>query len=107
MTLWWTAEQTPPLDYSVSVFLLNDAGTLAAQHDGPPLEGASPTSTWQPGDLKYDIHPVVLPATLPAGTYQLAVKVYWYGDNQPLPVQTQRNRARHPRITPSCKRHDP
>jgi uncharacterized membrane protein len=89
VTLWWTAEQPPPLDYSVSVFLLDATGMLAAQHDGPPLEGASPTSTWQPGDLKYDIHPIPLPASLPAGTYQLAVKVYWYGDNQPLPVQTQ------------------
>ena len=73
----------------MSVFLLDAAGRLVAQHDGPPLEGASPTSTWQPGDLKYDIHPIPLPASLPAGTYQLAVKVYWYGDNQPLPVRTQ------------------
>ena len=89
VTLWWTAEQTPPLDYSVSVFLLNADGTLAAQHDGPPLAGVSPTSTWQPGELKYDIHPVSLPATLPPGTYTLGVKVYWYGDNQPLPVRTQ------------------
>jgi hypothetical protein len=87
VTLWWTAEQPPPLDYSVSVFLLDAAGRLAAQHDGPPLEGASPTSTWRPGDLKYDIHPIPLPDSLPAGTYQLAVKVYWYGDNQPLPVR--------------------
>jgi uncharacterized membrane protein len=89
ITLWWTAEQTPPLDYSVSVFLLNDAGTLVAQHDGPPLEGASPTSAWQPGELKYDIHRMTLPAALPAGIYQLAVKVYWYGDKQPLPVSIQ------------------
>jgi hypothetical protein len=88
VTLWWTAEQPPPLDYSVSVFLLDAAGRLVAQHDGPPLEGASPTSTWQPGDLKYDIHPIPIPDSLPAGTYQLAVKVYWYGDNQPLPVRT-------------------
>jgi 4-amino-4-deoxy-L-arabinose transferase-like glycosyltransferase len=88
VTLWWTAEQPPPLDYSVSVFVLDAAGRLAAQHDGPPLEGASPTSTWQPGDLKYDIHPIPIPDSLPVGTYQLAVKVYWYGDNQPLPVHT-------------------
>jgi hypothetical protein len=88
VTLWWTAEQVSPLDYSVSVFLLSDAGQLAAQHDGPPLNGAAPTSAWTPGDLKYDIHRIALPATLPAGTYTLAVKVYWYGDNQPLPVRT-------------------
>ncbi len=84
VALWWTAEQVPPLDYSVSVFLLDATGTLAAQHDGAPLEG---TSTWQPGELKYDIHPVALPASLPPGEYQLGVKIYWYGDRQPLPVQ--------------------
>ncbi len=88
VSLWWTAEQIPPLDYSISVFLLDAAGQLAAQHDGPPLAGTSPTSTWSPGDLKYDIHTIQLPGSLPAGDYTLGVKVYWYGDNQPLPVRT-------------------
>jgi hypothetical protein len=86
VALWWTAEQVPPLDYSVSVFVLDQAGNLVAQHDGPPLEGASPTSAWQPGVLKFDPHHVVLPATLSPGLYQLGLKVYWYGDRQPLPV---------------------
>jgi hypothetical protein len=85
--LWWTAEQVPPLDYSVSVFLLDDAGNLVAQHDGPPLDGVSPTSAWQPGELKYDTHHLALPETLPPGTYRLGLKVYWYGDRQPLPAR--------------------
>ena len=84
--LWWTATQTPPLDYSVSVFVLNSDGALVAQHDGPPLDGAAPTSTWQPGQLEVDVHRVSLPDGLPAGTYQLGVKVYWYGDQVPLPA---------------------
>ncbi|NLX10460.1 MAG: hypothetical protein GXY36_12455 [Chloroflexi bacterium] len=85
--LWWTAEQAPPLDYSVSVLLLTESGVPVAQHDGPPLDGASPTSTWQPGDLRFDLHRLPLPEGLSPGTYRLAVKVYWYGDGQPLPVQ--------------------
>ncbi|MBI5957273.1 MAG: glycosyltransferase family 39 protein [Chloroflexi bacterium] len=88
VSLWWTALQTPPLDYSVSVFLLDQNGALAAQHDGPPLAGTSPTSTWQPGALKYDIHTLALGPTLPPGTYQLGVKLYWYGDQLPLTVKT-------------------
>jgi hypothetical protein len=88
VTLWWTANQQPALDYSVSVFVLNEAGELVAQHDGPPLDGAAPTSTWQPGELKYDVHRLALPADLLPGAYQLALKVYWYGDNQPLPALT-------------------
>lgn len=82
ITLWWTAEQAPSLDYSVSVFALDASGTLVAQHDGPPLQGAAPTSTWQPGDLKFDQHTL----WLPPGDYEIGLKIYWYGDNQPIPV---------------------
>jgi len=89
VTLWWTAERTPPLDYSVSVFLIKPDGSLAAQHDGPPLAGASPTSTWEPDALKYDLHHIKLPADLVPGDYTLAVKMYWYGDQKPLPVDDQ------------------
>ncbi len=87
VALWWTAEQVPPLDYSVSVFVLDAAGNLVAQHDGPPLAGRSPTSAWLPGELKFDTHTLRLPPTLPPGRYRIGVKVYWYGDQQPLPVQ--------------------
>lgn len=86
VALWWTAEQPPPLDYSVSVFLLDAAGALVAQHDGPPLDGRAPTSTWQPGALQFDTHIVRLPTGLPPGPYTLGVKMYWYGDGQPLPA---------------------
>jgi len=87
VALWWTAAQPPPLDYSVSVFLLDSSGALVAQHDGPPLDGHAPTSAWQPGALTFDLHRLTLPAHLPAGDYMLGVKVYWWGDGQPLPVQ--------------------
>lgn len=85
--LWWTALRVPPLDYSISVFLLDAGGVLVAQHDGPPLDGASPTRGWQPGDLKYDRPGITLPASLAPGDYTLGVKIYWYGDNQPLPAR--------------------
>lgn len=86
VALWWAAEQPPPLDYSVSVFLLDAAGSLVAQHDGPPLDGRAPTSTWQPGAPQLDMHTVHLPSDLPPGPYTLGVKVYWYGDGVPLPA---------------------
>ncbi len=86
VALWWGAQGATPLDYSVSVFLLDEAGVLVAQHDGSPLDGVSPTSAWQPGDLHYDYHRLELPNGLAPGSYQLGVKVYWYGDGRPLPV---------------------
>ncbi len=88
IALWWTAEQTPPLDYSVSVFLLDSAGALVAQHDGPPLDGHAPTSSWSPQALYFDVHRLRLPAKLPTGDYTLGVKVYWWADGQPLPVDS-------------------
>ncbi len=85
--LWWSAEQPVALDYSVSVFVLNDAGVMVAQHDSSPLEGRAPTSRWQPGQVIFDAHTLTLSAQLPPGDYTLAVRVYWYGDGQPLPVR--------------------
>lgn len=85
VTLWWTAEIQPPLDYSVSVFVLDSAGNLITQHDGPPLNGLAQTSTWLPNQFQYDQHRLTLPDNLPAGIYTLAVKVYYYATpNTPL-----------------------
>lgn len=87
VALWWSADKTPPLDYSVSVFVLGAEGRLVAQHDGVPLEGHAPTGAWPPNALRFDLHRVPLPTHLPPGDYNLGVKLYWYGDGQPLPVQ--------------------
>jgi hypothetical protein len=50
------------------------------------LEGEAPTSAWQPGEVYYDAHRLHVPADLAPGTYRLGVRVYWYGDGEPLPV---------------------
>ncbi len=84
VALLWRALRTPALDYSVSVFLLNSAGQLVAQHDGVPLDGNAPTSAWRAGDLKFDSHRIALPPDLPSGEYTLGVKVYWYAEPTPL-----------------------
>ncbi|MBI5928699.1 MAG: glycosyltransferase family 39 protein [Chloroflexi bacterium] len=94
-TLWWTAEVQPPLDYSVSVFVLNTAtGQLVAQHDGPPLDGKAQTSTWTPGHFQYDQHQLALPDDLPPGSYTLGVKVYYYAaQNSPLQTDCSKQSA--------------
>lgn len=86
VTLLWRALGSPMLDYSVSAFLLDSTGQLVAQHDGVPLDGNAPTSAWRAGDLKLDSRRIALPPDLPSGEYALGVKVYWYADPQPLPV---------------------
>jgi mannosyltransferase len=83
--LWWSALDTPPLDYSVGVYLMApDEDRVMAQHDGPP--GPSPTSQWVPGQWIFDRHTLTVSDDLAPGVYRVAVGAYWFGDNQPLKV---------------------
>ncbi|MBL8119587.1 MAG: glycosyltransferase family 39 protein [Anaerolineae bacterium] len=83
--LWWTALEAPALDYSVGVFLLDAAGAVRAEQNGPPRD--RPTTQWTVDELVFDRHRLMLPDDLAAGRYRLVVNLYWYGDNQPLPVE--------------------
>ncbi|GIK43184.1 MAG: hypothetical protein BroJett011_70170 [Chloroflexota bacterium] len=82
--LYWRSEAPLPLDYTTFVHLRNAAGETVAQKDQPPLDGAYPTSLWDPGEIIADIVTVSLPADLPAGTYQLVVGLYDFNTGQRL-----------------------
>ncbi|MEP7289486.1 MAG: glycosyltransferase family 39 protein [Chloroflexota bacterium] len=84
--LLWKPLQKADVDYSFSVFLLDPSGRSVINHDSSPLDGRAPTSTWQLGEVRFDSATLTLPANLPAGTYSLAVKIYYYVDQKPLPV---------------------
>lgn len=84
--LWWTVTRTPPLDYSVGVYLMPLAeDRVLAQHDGPP--GEKLTSQWAADAPVFDRHSLRLPAQLTAGVYRLMVGVYWFGNGQLLPSE--------------------
>jgi hypothetical protein len=61
ITLTWQAVSAPGRDYTVFAQLLDDAGQLIAQHDGPPASGWVPTRLWQPGDRIVDTHVITAP----------------------------------------------
>ena len=84
--LWWQTGAPVPVDYSVSVFLLDQSGALRAQHDSFPAGGRAPTSAWTPGTPVFDAHPLELPADLPPGSYTIGVKLYTYWDQAILPA---------------------
>lgn len=85
--LWWVAKEIPPVDYSVSVFLMDAQGNVTAQKDRSPL---SPTSAWQPGVIQYDQHPLKIPENLSPGDYVLGIRVYWYVEpDEPLAVESE------------------
>jgi hypothetical protein len=84
LNLLWQALKAPPVDYSFSTFVLNEAGQLVAQRDEAPMQ--SNTASWTPGAALFDSHSVTLPTTLAPGRYTVGFKIYWYVDLRPLPV---------------------
>jgi len=76
LTLYWQAVGLPPVDETVFVHLVDAAGHLVAQSDGPPSNGEAPTSTWVVGQVIADPHVMTLPSNLPPGDYRLQVGVY-------------------------------
>jgi hypothetical protein len=74
--LVWRAGASAPGDFRVSLRLLDGAGGVVAQADGPPLDGYLPGGAWIPGDTYADPHRLHLPAGLPPGAYNLTLSPY-------------------------------
>lgn len=68
----------PPMDYSISLSLLDEFGNLVAQSDGPAQAPDTPEqmSAWQPGAYYEDYRTLTLPEQLASRDYQLVVAVY-------------------------------
>jgi hypothetical protein len=82
--LWWSVDAPPTLDYSVGLFVLDEAGNIVAQHDSAPNVTDAPTATsqWQPGQFYVEERTLPLPYPLLRGRYWLMLALYWYGDQQ-------------------------
>ena len=63
-------------DYIVFVHLLDSDGMLVASHDGTPVHGIRPTSTWLPGEHVVDVHILQVPVVLDSGLLTLSVGLY-------------------------------
>ncbi len=72
----WIALKPPDADYTLFLQLLDSQGKLVAQHDGPPQGGTYPTSAWDVGSAIGDLRELILPASLPDGTYRVIIG--WY-----------------------------
>lgn len=84
VTLWWQARQAVTTDYVIFVHALDESGNLVAQADGPPVNGSSPTSIWQTGDVIRDERRL----PLAAGTIStLLIGAYDPATGQRLPAQ--------------------
>ena len=87
VTLFWHPTQRslgPP--YSVFIHLLGAAGSIVAQRDGVPLNGARPTPTWIPGEYLADSYDIAVPPDIARGRYMLEVGLFDPVSGTRLPV---------------------
>jgi hypothetical protein len=88
VTLYWQALDTVSEDYKVFVHLYHpfiEAG-LPGQHDGPPGNGAFPTSSWLPGEYVTDSHHVPIEPNADTGPSRIGVGLYQPETGARLPV---------------------
>ncbi len=74
-------------DYTVFVQVLDANGHLVAQHDGVPMEGNAPTTTWAPSEVIEDLHILALPPNLTPGTYSVIAGLYDSKTMERLPTK--------------------
>jgi hypothetical protein len=86
LTLYWQAERALDRNWTVFIHMLDEMGTLVAQHDSPPGNGRYPTSVWDQGEVVDDHHSMTLPSGLPDGEYQIIVGLYSLESGERLPV---------------------
>ncbi|MEM9952362.1 MAG: glycosyltransferase family 39 protein [Chloroflexota bacterium] len=94
--LWWEVEQSPTEDYSISLQLLRDDGSLVTQVDrqiDPPSDdiGEIPTSAMIPDDNYIDLRVLDLPPDVANGDYTLQVVVYQWWDGIRLMLPDDRD----------------
>ena len=76
MALYWENLANIAQDYTVFVHVVDDAGNVLGQGDGPPLSGAYPTSYWGAGDLLQDEHLITLEKDLDLPEDGLTARVF-------------------------------
>ncbi len=86
VNLTWRPLQSLSLDYTVFVQVLGPDGKLYGQVDSWPVQGARPTSGWQPSEEIVDPYRFYVKTDGPAGDYRVVVGWYLLADMTRLPL---------------------
>ena len=86
LTTQWKARQPAAEDYHMFIHVLDQQGNQVAQVDVPPAGAHAPTPSWETNRYTTWVHPIPLPADLPAGRYWLSLGIYRPADFSRLPV---------------------
>ena len=93
LTLFWQALNQIDHSYTVFVHLLSADGHVLAQQDSPLGGGASPTSSWMPGEYITDTYQVPVKPDIPAGEYRVEIGMYDSATGVRLPVLDAEGRS--------------
>ncbi|MCP4166985.1 MAG: hypothetical protein GY759_14005 [Chloroflexi bacterium] len=74
--LYWQALAESDTSYTRFVHLLAEDGSIVAQQDAAPGDGAYPTTSWIQGEYLEDIANIALPEEMEPGFYRLAIGLY-------------------------------
>ena len=84
--LCWKSVQPLHTDYTVFVHLQDTSGVPISTGDGPPMQGAFPTSMWRPGDVILDVHHLTTESENEKQGKRIAVGLYKPEDGSRLPA---------------------
>ncbi len=93
LALYWRARAIPSAAYTVFTHLVDAGGSVVAGWDNPPCRHTCPTTTWRAHEVLRDEYTIPLPATLPAGRYQLTTGMYDPATGTRLRAYTATGRA--------------
>lgn len=92
LDLIWNALQKPKADYTVFMHLRTASnGEQIAAFDGPPANGAAPTSGWSAGQTITDTRAIAIPQDAPAGEYDVIIGLYQYPSFERLKIDGSDN----------------
>ncbi len=89
IVLYWQARAWSETSYKVFVHLVDANGTLRAQRDQVPGNGAFPTTSWVKGEYLVDVYDI----DAPSGDYAIRIGMYDPGSNLRLAVFDVANRV--------------
>jgi hypothetical protein len=93
LTFYWRSDAPLPADYTTFVHIRDTTGqvagtpgTIVAQMDRPPADGAYPTSLWDAGEVVRDAIKIPIPPQVPPGDYEIVIGLYDFATGHRLPV---------------------
>lgn len=86
LTLFWQAEQSVEIDFTVFAQLVDADNQIIAQGDSQPQAGFYRTRDWQPGEQIIDRRLFLIPPSTPPGEYDLLLGLYNPADGQRLQI---------------------